>query len=202
MSAETINNLAIIPALTATTFALAAAIVYVTGSRGSAFTSLLGVSFLGILVAALPFMAVPILRRIYGEYPGYPAIAWILYTLAAILYFFMLVAILVEQHRGAAPVSPSISRKVSTMSNNELSTVAAVVDGKPTTVDPATGTPTAIPTAKVLTTAAVSLGLVVVVAILNAITPDLLGFAGAWAPVLFAGIVALAGSLAGYIKRP
>lgn len=64
------------------------------------------------------------------------------------------------------------------------------------------GQPTATPTPKIAA-AGITMGvLVVVVAMLAAITPELLEFAGPWAPVLFAGIVALGGFLAGYIKRP
>lgn len=64
------------------------------------------------------------------------------------------------------------------------------------------GKPTAAPAPKVLASGITAGGLVVLVAVLTAITPDLLAFAGPWAPVLFAGVVALAGFLAGYIKRP
>lgn len=66
----------------------------------------------------------------------------------------------------------------------------------------ADGQPTATPAPKVLATAAVSGALIVLVAVLTAITPDLLSFAGQWAPVLFAGVVALAGFIGGYVKRP
>lgn len=64
------------------------------------------------------------------------------------------------------------------------------------------GNPTNAPAPKVLAAGVTMGALVVVVAMLTAITPDLLGFAGDWAPVLFAGIVAAGGFLAGYIKRP
>lgn len=64
------------------------------------------------------------------------------------------------------------------------------------------GTPTPTPTPKVVAGIAASGALVVVVAILTAVTPDLLGFAGPWAGVIFAGITALAGFLGSYIKRP
>ncbi len=66
----------------------------------------------------------------------------------------------------------------------------------------ATGKPTLIPAPKVAAGVITSGALVVLVAVLTAITPELLDFAGPWAPVLFAGIVALAGFLGGYIKRP
>lgn len=66
----------------------------------------------------------------------------------------------------------------------------------------ASGQPTAAPAPKV-TAAGVTMGvLVVIVAILGAITPELLTFAGEWSVPLFAGITALGGFLAGYIKRP
>lgn len=64
------------------------------------------------------------------------------------------------------------------------------------------GEPTLKPTPKVVAGVAASGALVVLVAVLTAVTPDLLSFAGPWAPVLFAGVVALAGFLGSYIKRP
>lgn len=66
----------------------------------------------------------------------------------------------------------------------------------------ATGTPTPKPTAKVLAGAVTGLALTVVVAVLTAITPDLLEPLGAWAGPAFAGIGALAVALGAYIKRP
>lgn len=51
--------------------------------------------------------------------------------------------------------------------------------------------------------AGISMGvLVVIVAMLTAITPELLAPLGDWAVVVFAGITAVAGFLAGYIKKP
>lgn len=64
------------------------------------------------------------------------------------------------------------------------------------------GNPTLTPTPKVAAAAAAMGILVVVVAILGGITPELLTFAGPWSGPLFAGITALTGFLAGYIKRP
>ena len=66
----------------------------------------------------------------------------------------------------------------------------------------AQGNPTLKPTGKVVAGIASSGALVVVVALLTAVTPDLLGFLGPWAPVAFAGVVALAGFLGSYIKAP
>lgn len=64
------------------------------------------------------------------------------------------------------------------------------------------GNPTALPSPKVAA-AAVAMGvLVVLVAVLGGITPELLTFAGPWSGPLFAGVTALTGFLAGYIKRP
>lgn len=64
------------------------------------------------------------------------------------------------------------------------------------------GQPTAKPTAKVLAGAITGLGLTVVVAVLTAITPELLEPLGPWAGPAFAGIGALAVALAAYIKKP
>lgn len=66
----------------------------------------------------------------------------------------------------------------------------------------AEGQPTLTPAPKVAAGIVTSGSLVVLVAVLTAITPDLLTFAGPWAPVLFAGVVALAGFIGSYVKRP
>jgi hypothetical protein len=66
----------------------------------------------------------------------------------------------------------------------------------------ANGTPTAQPTSKVAAGAITGGALTVLVAMLGAITPELLSFFGPWAPVVFVGIGALATSLASYIKAP
>jgi len=65
-----------------------------------------------------------------------------------------------------------------------------------------TGQPTAKPTSKVAAGAITGGALTVLVAMLGAITPDLLTFFGPWAPVVFVGIGALSASLAAYIKKP
>lgn len=50
--------------------------------------------------------------------------------------------------------------------------------------------------------AGISSGAVVVtVAMLSAITPDMLDWAGRWTPVIYAGVPALAATLSAYIKR-
>lgn len=64
------------------------------------------------------------------------------------------------------------------------------------------GKPTLRPTNKVIAGAATSIGLIVVVAVLGAITPDMLTFAGQWSPLIYAAVVALGGSLASYIAKP
>ena len=53
-----------------------------------------------------------------------------------------------------------------------------------------------------VTSAGVSSGVVVVVvAMLAAITPDMLDWAGRWTPVIYAAVHALAAVLGAYIKR-
>lgn len=52
-------------------------------------------------------------------------------------------------------------------------------------------------TAQALTSAA----LVVVLAAITAVTPEMVDGLGAWAPLVYAGIVALGGVIAGYLKR-
>lgn len=64
------------------------------------------------------------------------------------------------------------------------------------------GNPTLKPTGKVVAGIASSGALVVVVALLTAINPDLLAPLGPWSSVVYAGIVALAGFLGSYIKAP
>lgn len=64
------------------------------------------------------------------------------------------------------------------------------------------GEPTLKPTAKVAAGAWTGLALTVIVAMLSAITPDLLTFFGPWAGVVFVGVGALATALGAYIKRP
>lgn len=76
-----------------------------------------------------------------------------------------------------------------------------MTDNKPVTTDE-NGVPTLRPTGKVLAGAISGLGLTVVVAVLTAITPDLLEPLGPWAGPAFAGIGALAVALAAYIKAP
>lgn len=74
--------------------------------------------------------------------------------------------------------------------------------GVPSVTTDANGDPTLKPTPKILAAGVTMGALVVVVAMLGAITPDMLTALGQWAPVVFAGIVALGGFLAGYAKRP
>ena len=42
---------------------------------------------------------------------------------------------------------------------------------------------------------------VVILSMLAAVTPEMLSFAGEWTPVIYAGIVGLAGVLGAYVKR-
>jgi hypothetical protein len=74
-------------------------------------------------------------------------------------------------------------------------------NGKPVTTD-AEGKPTLTPAPKVIAGAATAGAVVVIGAMLTAVTPELLSFAGPWAPVLFAGVAALAGFVGSYTKRP
>lgn len=74
-------------------------------------------------------------------------------------------------------------------------------NGERLTLD-ANGEPTLTPAPKVIAGGVTAAAVVVIGAMLTAITPDLLSFAGPWAPVLFAGVAALAGFVASYAKRP
>jgi len=64
------------------------------------------------------------------------------------------------------------------------------------------GKPTAKPTAKVRNGAITGIALAVGVAILNAVTPDMLSNLGSWGVLIYAGVVALGSSLAAYITKP
>lgn len=66
----------------------------------------------------------------------------------------------------------------------------------------AEGTPTLKPNAKVL--AGIVAGIVVTlgVAMLSAVTPEMLGFAGQFTPVIFAGVGAIVAIGTAYLKRP
>lgn len=75
------------------------------------------------------------------------------------------------------------------------------VTAAPVTTD-ANGNPTLKPTGKVIAGIASSGALVVIVAILTAVNPELLAPLGPWAGPAFAGVVALAGFLGSYIKAP
>lgn len=66
----------------------------------------------------------------------------------------------------------------------------------------AAGKPTLAPSPKVIAGAVTGIGLAVVVAVLAAVTPDMLAPLGAWGTLIYAGVVALGASLAAYLKRP
>lgn len=54
---------------------------------------------------------------------------------------------------------------------------------------------------KVIASLIVSAGLIVVGAMLLAITPEMFAGLGQWAPVVFAGVVTLGNLIAGYVKN-
>jgi drug/metabolite transporter (DMT)-like permease len=54
---------------------------------------------------------------------------------------------------------------------------------------------------KVVAQAATGIALAVILAVITAVTPDMLSSLGSWGVLLYAGIVALGGALAGYVKR-
>lgn len=64
------------------------------------------------------------------------------------------------------------------------------------------GEPTAKPTAKVRNGAITGIALAVGVAILSAVTPDMLTPLGSWGVLIYSGIVALGSSLAAYLTKP
>lgn len=75
------------------------------------------------------------------------------------------------------------------------------VTAAPVTTD-ANGNPTLKPTGKVAAGIATSGALVVIVAIIQAVNPELLAPLAPFDGVVYAGIVALGGFLGSYIKRP
>lgn len=64
------------------------------------------------------------------------------------------------------------------------------------------GVPTSKPTAKVRNGALTGIALTVIVAVLAAVTPDMLESLGAWGVLIYSGIVALGSSLAAYATKP
>lgn len=64
------------------------------------------------------------------------------------------------------------------------------------------GAPSLKPVRKVVAGAVTSVALIVVVAVLGAVTPEMLTFAGQWSALIYAAVVALGGSLASYIAKP
>lgn len=64
------------------------------------------------------------------------------------------------------------------------------------------GQPTLKPTAKVRNGAIAGIALAVGVAILSAVTPDMLAPLGSWGVLIYAGIVALGSSLTAYLTKP
>lgn len=61
--------------------------------------------------------------------------------------------------------------------------------------------PSKTPSPKVIAQAATGLVLIIIIAAINAVTPEMFVALGQWAGVAYAGVVALGGALAGYIKR-
>lgn len=64
------------------------------------------------------------------------------------------------------------------------------------------GVPTAKPTGKVVAGALTGIALSVGVAVLSAVTPEMLEGLGSWGVLIYAGIVTLGSTLAAYIKSP
>lgn len=64
------------------------------------------------------------------------------------------------------------------------------------------GVPTKEPTAKVRNGAITGILLAVGVAVLSAVTPEMLESLGYWGVLIYSGIVALGSSLAAYITKP
>lgn len=66
----------------------------------------------------------------------------------------------------------------------------------------AQGEPTSKPTAKVRNGAITGIALAVGVAVLSAVTPEMLEGLGSWGVLIYAGIVSLGSSLAAYLTKP
>lgn len=54
---------------------------------------------------------------------------------------------------------------------------------------------------KVIASAATGVALVVIIAVLTAVTPDMLAGLGPWGPLVYAAVVALGSALSGYVAR-
>lgn len=75
------------------------------------------------------------------------------------------------------------------------------VTEKPVTTD-VNGEPTLAPTSKVQSAAVFTVLATIAVAALSAVTPEMLGFAGQWTPVVYAAVGGVIATLAAYLKRP
>ncbi len=215
MNADTVNNIATVLALSGALPAWLGFLTFVLGRPRTWWRSWLGWTLALLLFSIAFIFAFILVRRIAGAFPAIEWVALFLYALLTLALWLVFVMIVLERRRGRGlgffPIATP-RQKGKTMSpidpnapsvpagNGTIVTLDQA--GRTVTADATTGEPTAKPTGKVLATAVSGAALVVVVAMLAAVTPDLLTFAGPWSVVLYAGIVALGGFLAGYLKRP
>lgn len=197
MTPDQVNDLATIGTTAAFAASLTFCAIYGLGSPGW-WRSLLGMSYFASGASLALVLGFVLSRRLWGAYwgYGYAIIGVSVYTLLALACVGQVAIVVYERRRRPLLQIPLRKEKDMTNERNAFGTPESV------TVNKTTGQPTLNPAPKVAA-AAVTMGiLVVAVAMLGAITPDMLTALGPWAPVVFAGIVALGGFLAGYIKRP
>lgn len=174
------------------------ALVFIYGLGSPWYRSVLGVTiFAKWLSVALVFDYL-ISRRLWGEWPGFGVTAIAVYGFMFLAFSAVVAEVVIERRDPAALGSIPI-RKDNSMSKH-LS-VGTDENGNRAIVDE-TGTPTGIPSPKVIASVVTGIGLTVAVGAIAAITPDHFASLGLWGGVVYGGVVALGSSLAAYIKRP
>lgn len=106
-TATSINDLAIIPLIIGGAFALLTGGTYGIGSPW--YKSLLGVAFFGLILSNVFVAVVPMLRRLFGEYPHFEIVAWTGYLMFAIVQVSMFAVVLKERRN--SDLAPPISKK-------------------------------------------------------------------------------------------
>lgn len=187
------------------------------GVRVKWYKSLLGVALLSLFASFSSLFILIIIRRFVGDFDGYQTIAAFVYSFLLLSFSFFLAIFIVERRRGKetlpVPIGRIITGEIRTIKEVPMSNldpkdykngqkVTRDASGQLVTADPQTGQPTNVPAPKVLAAGATMGLLIVAVAVLGAITPEMLSFAGQWSALIYAAVVAAGGFLAGYIKRP
>lgn len=194
-----INDIATLVVLAAAAPALGYTLTYGLGSPW--WRSPLGVIMFLLGVSLCVVFSVVLARRLMGEYTGYEWVAIFAYSLVNVALWSLWAIVIIERRRASPVLTFPPLRKRHGMAEN-LTTVGVDDEGQRVTVSTETGDPTRQLNPKVAATALAGGALVIVIAVLSAVTPDMLDGLGQWAPLATAAIVAAVGVLAGYVKRP